>query len=140
MKQLIIVRHAQAHSIDEGFYHDRYRTLTTKGVKQAQQIWLDLQKKGIKPDIIVTSHAPRAYQTALWIANELCFDYHNIHTYSESYQWNTDIRSTIIGYYKEYNSLLICGHNPELLLLCQQYDHTITELKKWEYKILSIKE
>ncbi len=135
MKQIIIVRHAQAHNIDEWFSHDFYRTLTNIWQLQAKKVGVELKKIWAKPDCIITSSAPRAYQTALIASNEMNIDYQNIIIHSECYRCGIEKRLEVISYYKQHNSILICGHNPELLALCEHYNPKINELKKWHYYI-----
>lgn len=138
MKQLIVLRHAQAYSLDEWwFIHDFYRTLSKKWQHQAKQAWIELKNIWIKPDFIITSSAPRAYETAIIVANELRIAYQNIIIHSECYCCNKNERIEIIWYYKKYNTILICGHNPELLSLCQHFDPDITILEKWQYYVFN---
>ena len=62
MKQLLLIRHAKASH--ESGYTDFERPLTEKGVKNAREIAQNLQKNGIKPQLLVTSPALRTHTTA----------------------------------------------------------------------------
>jgi phosphohistidine phosphatase len=62
MKQLLLIRHAKASH--ESGYTDFERPLTEKGVKNAHEIAQNLQKNGIKPQLLVTSPALRTHTTA----------------------------------------------------------------------------
>jgi len=68
MKNLYIIRHGKAtHEI----MPDIKRPLIEKGVKRTKKRAAALQEAGIKPDLIVSSPAIRAFQTAEILAKEL---------------------------------------------------------------------
>lgn len=138
MKKYIIVRHAQALDLNKWFTHDFYRTLTKKWENQARKISQELKKLSLKPDIIISSTAPRAYQTVSIIANDLHINHEKVILHSECYHANKNKRIEVISYYQANNIILICGHNPELLQLCQHYNSNIKTLKKWQYYIFDI--
>ena len=70
MKNLTLVRHAKsALHCPDGDDHDR--PLSKRGLSAAPQMGSYLQKRGIKPDILLSSTALRAITTAQLIADEL---------------------------------------------------------------------
>jgi phosphohistidine phosphatase len=70
MRELIIMRHAQAANSS---YRDFDRELTDKGLQQATQMGTWLQQQGFQADVIISSSAVRAYQTAERVATEIGF-------------------------------------------------------------------
>ncbi len=62
---LYVIRHADAAPLGEGgVTRDEERPLTAKGVDQARQVAVGLQKGGIRPALLLTSPLRRARQTA----------------------------------------------------------------------------
>jgi phosphohistidine phosphatase len=61
MKRVIIVRHAK--TIHHGYDQDYDRTLTDRGVDNADRISIEMVKVGINPDLIISSPAVRTTQT-----------------------------------------------------------------------------
>lgn len=138
MKKLIILRHAHALDLQDWYTHDFYRTLSWKWQQQTRKVSQELKKLSLKPDIIISSTAPRAYQTVSIIANDLHVKHEKVILHSECYHADNNKRIEVISYYQANNIILICWHNPELLSLCQFYDPSIKNLKKWEYYIFNI--
>ncbi|HQQ12358.1 MAG TPA: histidine phosphatase family protein, partial [Bacteroidales bacterium] len=67
MKTLYIVRHAKS-SWDFPEVSDHDRPLLEKGKKRTRKIIDFLQKKKVKPDLIISSSALRARETAGYLA------------------------------------------------------------------------
>jgi len=63
MKKIIIFRHASANNATE-YQEDYDRTLTPRGIKDAEKIGCYLSAKNSKPDLVLSSSAVRAKQTA----------------------------------------------------------------------------
>ena len=126
MQKLIIVRHALA--IDKLDYEiNRYRPLLEKWVRQAQCAASYLREQKVHPDLIVTSAAPRAYQTATHIGYTLRVP--PSHIIVDSNLYRCDIQSWIdsLRYHSSYKNIMIVWHNPELLNLC---NHLLTNPPK----------
>ena len=70
MKMIYIVRHARAHrkGIDSGDFN---RKLTKEGQLDAYQIGRFLKSKNCLPDLLISSSADRAKETAEILANEI---------------------------------------------------------------------
>lgn len=117
-QQLVIVRHAQAMDRLKHKGHDRYRNLTSTGIQQAYKTAQELGEKHIKPSVIITSAAPRAYQTAVIIGHELHIAPNSIIVDSNLYRCGVTKRLETIAYYQSFRCVAIVGHNPELLELC----------------------
>ena len=76
MKRVIIVRHAK--SVHYGYEDDFNRDLSTRGKKDAKLVSSELARKGILPDIMISSPAKRAIKTARIFAENLNFKKRNI--------------------------------------------------------------
>ena len=63
MKNIIIFRHGSAHNPTE-YQKDYDRTLTPRGIKDAEKIGCYLSEKNSVPDLVLSSSAVRARQTA----------------------------------------------------------------------------
>ncbi len=70
MKILYLVRHAKS-SWDYDDLCDFDRPLGTKGIKQLQTIIPALKKEKVRPDVLVSSPAVRAIQTAMMVLHGL---------------------------------------------------------------------
>ena len=117
MKLLTLVRHAQAedHSADNS---DFSRILTGKGIKQSASAGTFIRENNIVPDLILSSPAPRALQTAEIICSEFSYTIDQIKTDMRIYQGDENtLLDLICETPAEINHLLICGHNPSLHLL-----------------------
>jgi phosphohistidine phosphatase len=63
MRQLLIYRHAKAEKSD-GDLSDRERRLMPRGRRQCESIGAQLREKDLLPDVVITSPAYRARETA----------------------------------------------------------------------------
>jgi phosphohistidine phosphatase len=72
MKTLLILRHGKADNKGKATVEtDHPRTLTARGEAEAAAMGRALAARGVQPDVIVSSDARRAYQTATLAAAEL---------------------------------------------------------------------
>ncbi len=71
MKRVIMIRHAKA--VPYGYEDDFDRDLRDRGKNDAKLVSSELQKRNIKPDIMVASPAKRALKTARIFAENLGF-------------------------------------------------------------------
>ena len=67
MKSLYLVRHAKSSREDPGCA-DEERPLLEKGVKKTGKVIKYLRERKIIPDLVISSHAERALDTAKIIA------------------------------------------------------------------------
>lgn len=130
MKLLTLVRHAQA--ADASFtMHDFDRPLTNKGSKQSIAAGNFLKENDTIPDLIITSPAVRAYQTAKIIAGEISYPEEQIQTDKTIYAGNENtLLELICSTSNDINHLLLCGHNPTMLDLT----NVICEKKRNHFK------
>ncbi|WP_320034728.1 histidine phosphatase family protein [Halarcobacter sp.] len=125
MKELYIVRHAQKESM-ANFSDDYDVTLTKQGKEDAKNLGINLKNKNIMPDLIVSSPAIRARDTAEIIAKEIGFD-KSIMINEVIYQaFLNELIESITYTFDTVNSLMIIGHNPALTALAI----TFTEFKE----------
>lgn len=115
MKKLIIVRHA--HAAHDGSA-DFKRSLTKEGQEEAATAGKILKKNGFIPDIMISSPAARAMQTAKKIAYKLDFPEDRIVYDREIYSADEYDMLRIIQHIDDSCKIaLIVGHNPTLLHL-----------------------
>ncbi len=113
MKTLYIIRHAK--SSWDGIEEDINRPLNNRGKSNAPMIGHVLLKKGVKPNLIISSPALRAKTTALLIAKEIGYDEDSIAFDESIYESSTqNIINIINSVSDEVKSLAIVGHNPAL--------------------------
>jgi phosphohistidine phosphatase len=114
MKTLILIRHAKS-SWKENNLSDFQRPLNKRGKRDAPIIGKVLLKMGLKPDMVISSPAVRASDTAEIICTELGIEKSKIHFDEDIYEAATDDLLEIIQSVEEdVNTLLIFGHNPGL--------------------------
>ncbi len=112
MKLLYIARHAKS-SWDFSGISDHERPLIGKGIKRTKLIGNYLLQNNAKPDLIISSFAVRAYETAALIAESLSYPKENIQVENNLYHSNVDILfDHIYGLSNSVNSVMMVGHNP----------------------------
>jgi len=112
MKQLIILRHGKAEQ-DTMAKDDYDRILTDRGRRNAAAMGEYILKKTGVPDLILTSSAKRAHETALYAAQHIGYPEEEIQNDQNLYfapaRWILNILSKLP---EEVNSCLYVGHNP----------------------------
>jgi phosphohistidine phosphatase len=106
------MRHAKSviAGIDEA---DFDRTLSERGRKDAPEMGRRLKKRGIKPELIISSPAARALKTAREVASELGYPEKSILQQPEIYNSDIDTLVRIIRNLDDKsNSVMLIGHNP----------------------------
>jgi len=114
MKTLYIVRHAKS---SWGFAEqpDHERPLLEKGKKRTRKLINFLLKENIKPDLIISSTAIRAIETAGYIAGGLAYDLELIKEDPSLYNAGSEqIFNQFLDLSDSHNSIMIVGHNPSL--------------------------
>jgi len=124
MKILTLVRHAKAEDLNTSLT-DFERTLTHKGKKQSKFAGEFLRKKNHIPDLIICSPASRTYQTAALIAVEIPYPKDKIKTDFKIYDSDENsMLELICATNNNVRHLLLCGHNPTILLLANLLNET----------------
>ena len=114
MKQLIIFRHGKAEQ-DTMAKDDYDRNLTERGRKNAFEMGAFINKKTGTPDVILSSSAKRAHETAILAAEGMEYSKDQIHTDQNLYfapaRWIMNVISKLPN---DIDSCVFIGHNPGL--------------------------
>ena len=114
MKILTIVRHAKS-SWNDTSLSDRKRPLNKRGERDAPIMGKRISDHGIRPSLIVTSPATRAWKTAKIIAHELNYPKEFLQREDHLYLASRDeILDIIVAQDNGFNNLMVVGHNPGL--------------------------
>jgi len=114
MKTIYVVRHARAHSKAVGL-SDIERTLTDEGRGDARLIGRMLRNKNILPDLIISSAAKRAFETAYILADEMHYQRSAIDIRESLYDIEFEELLNILSEIDDtYKSVMFVGHNPPM--------------------------
>jgi len=114
VKTLTILRHAKS-SWENDSLADYERPLNKRGERDAPAMAKRIQEAGIRPSLIVSSHAVRAWTTAKVVALELSYPLEFLQREKDLYLASRERLLTIIAKQDEgFNHLMIVGHNPGL--------------------------
>jgi phosphohistidine phosphatase len=128
MKKLVLIRHAKS-SWDDIAVPDRDRPLDARGKRDAPKIAERLAKRGVKPDLILSSPAKRALATAEIIAKELDYKLKDIVVDERLYASAVEDLLTVIHTLgEEQEQVVLLGHNPELTELAHRLSSEITRM------------
>ena len=128
MKQLIILRHGKA---EQGSLtmDDYERALTKRGINNAGGMGTFILHKVGTPDLVLSSSATRAYQTARLAAQNMNYPEEEIQVEQDLYfataGWILNVISKLP---KEINSCLFVGHNPGITDLINDLGVTLDNL------------
>jgi len=121
MKTIIIVRHAKS-SWDFPHLSDHERPLLEKGKSKTKLINDYFLKNNLTVDLILSSHAVRAYETAKIIARHIGYPIESIRIDKMIYHANAE--RLIDQFYDlpdNINQVMLVGHNPTLTNFVNQY-------------------
>jgi phosphohistidine phosphatase len=114
MKTLTLLRHAKSSWNNPGL-GDHERPLNPRGERDAPEMARRINEAGIRPSLIVSSPATRAWNTAKFLANEISYPNEFLQRDNKLYGASLD---TLIRYLASqdsgFNSILMVGHNPGL--------------------------
>ena len=144
MKTLYLIRHAKS-SWSDPTLRDFERPLNKRGKRDAPFMAEQLKRKGVVPDLIISSPAVRAKKTANQFAKTLGYPKKEIDFKPAIYDADEDDLLTILqAIQASRHSVLLFGHNPEFtevanLLANIQIDNVPTtgivaiqfEVKEW---------
>jgi phosphohistidine phosphatase len=112
MKTLTLVRHAKSSWKDSSLA-DRDRPLNKRGNRDAPEMGRRIVAAGIRPSLIVSSPAVRAWTTAKVIANEIGYPREFLQRDNALYLASVNsILDVIASQDAGFNSLMLVGHNP----------------------------
>ena len=117
MKHLLLCRHAKSSWKDSSLA-DVDRPLNKRGKKNAPEMGRRLMARGVKPDLIVSSPARRAYKTALYLARECGTAGKEIRIVDAIYSaYPLKLLEIIRGLEPIHDLVVMVGHNPEITIL-----------------------
>ena len=112
MKILTIVRHAKSSWSNPGL-SDRKRPLNKRGKRDAPMMGERIQQHGIRPSLIVSSPATRAWSTAKTIAMAINYPREFLQKEDRLYLASLDdILDVVVAQDDAFNNLMLVGHNP----------------------------
>lgn len=116
-RQLLIMRHAKS-AWDTDARTDFERPLAKRGKKDAPRVGRWLRQRGLVPDLVVSSPARRAKQTALEVCKELGLAKARVKWELSIYEGDTDgLLNVLESCPADASTVLLVGHNPGLEML-----------------------
>jgi phosphohistidine phosphatase len=114
MKILTLVRHAKS-SWNDNSLSDRERPLNDRGEKDAPKMGQRIVAHGIRPSLIISSPAVRAWTTAKAIAREISYPQEFLQRENSLYLASLDeLLDAVMAQDNGFNNLMVVGHNPGL--------------------------
>ena len=114
MKTLTLLRHAKSSWKDTSL-QDRERPLNRRGQRDAPVMAERIKESGIRPSLILSSPAVRAWTTAKSIAHEIGYPIEFLQQEQRLYHASTRNLLVVIAEQDDgFNNLMIVGHNPGL--------------------------
>jgi phosphohistidine phosphatase len=121
MKTVYILRHAKS-SWDFPHLSDDERPLLEKGKKRTRLINEFFIENNIKPGLIISSHAVRAYDTAKIVARAIGYPKEDIRVSKMIYHADDDnLIDQFFDIPEQINSAMLVGHNPTLTNFVNRY-------------------
>jgi len=119
VKTLYLIRHAKANEMSGG-ESDKEREINATGQVNAAKTGRYLFEKNIIPDIIYSSPAVRAVQTANFLAEQLKLETDEVELSDEIYDASVRSLLQIINKLDEtWQTVFIVGHNPAISYLAE---------------------
>lgn len=114
MKTLYVIRHAKS-SWDNPLLPDADRPLNARGEADAPRMGKRLKSRMARPDLLVSSHAVRAWVTCRTIASKIEYPLTKIKKDKNLYHAeDVEILSIVQNFDNAFNTVWIFGHNPGL--------------------------
>ncbi len=112
MKTLTLVRHAKS-SWSNPSLSDRQRPLNKRGERDAPVMGQRIADAGIRPSLILSSPAVRAWTTAKVVAQQINYPLEFLQQEKDLYLASVnDMLDVIVQQDTGFNSLMLFGHNP----------------------------
>lgn len=116
-RQLLIVRHAKS-AWDSNAASDFERPLAARGLRDAPRMGAWLKQEGVVPDLVVSSPAERAKQTAHIVCKLLGYKKKDIRWEPKIYGAGMeDLEEVLAAIPKKAQRVMLVGHNPGLEFL-----------------------
>jgi len=114
MKTLTLLRHAKSSWSNTGLA-DRDRPLNKRGEKDAPEMGRRIDVAGVRPSLIVSSPAVRAWSTAKIVADILNYPTEFLQREKQLYLASLDdLLDVVVQQDEGFNNLMIVAHNPGL--------------------------
>lgn len=114
MKTLTLLRHAKSSWSDPGLI-DHDRPLSGRGKRDLPVMGERLQRAGIRPSLILSSTAVRAWKTAKGIAKHISYPTEFLQREQRLYHAGVNRMLDVLAQQDDaFNSILLIGHNPGL--------------------------
>ena len=114
MKTLTLLRHAKSSWKDRNL-PDHARPLNRRGEKDAPAMAARISEAGIRPSLILSSPAVRAWNTAKIVAKEINYPVEFLQREQELYMADLDDFLALLERQDvKFNSIMLVGHNPGL--------------------------
>jgi len=111
-RKLFIIRHGKSSWDHEGL-EDIDRPLATRGIRNAGEMAERLLAEKLVPQLILSSPASRALNTALIMSKSWEVGPENLQIHDSLYMaYHSEIEQVVAGVSAEIRSLAIFGHNP----------------------------
>jgi phosphohistidine phosphatase len=122
MKTLILVRHAKTEPLHSQI-KDFDRNLLNRGVNEAHFVSLKLLDKKVIPDLILSSPARRAVETAEIFAGNFDYPKKNIQINELIYDHYTtnDFIKMMSSINNKHEKVMVFGHNPSFEILAYRF-------------------
>lgn len=126
MKTLTLVRHAKS-SWDFPELPDRDRPLNKRGERDAPAMGQRISDAGIRPSLIISSPAVRAWTTAKVIATAIGYPLEFLQRERDLYLASlNDLLDVVAAQDAGFNSLMLVGHNPGLTAFANYLSSSLT--------------
>ncbi|WP_261843855.1 SixA phosphatase family protein [Aliamphritea ceti] len=117
MKQLTLVRHAKSSWKDPQLA-DFDRPLNKRGLRDLPGLASRAGKMGLRPDLIISSGANRAINTAVQLARGIGYPPEEIENIAELYHARSETLMNLLQSQSDiHKHIAVVGHNPALELL-----------------------
>ncbi|BBO78363.1 phosphohistidine phosphatase SixA [Desulfosarcina widdelii] len=126
---MFLVRHAKSSWKDPRL-SDHQRPLNKRGKKAASEMARRLKRLGVKPDVIVSSDARRALDTAAAMAEGLGLSKEVVRPMPELYgAASKEILEIVLRFDDNWQQVMVVGHNPGFTELANRfYPHFIANV------------
>ncbi len=116
---LLLIRHAQAQNKSFG-ESDFDRSLTNEGIQQSMKLGFFLKNEDKSPDMVVSSAANRAVNTAILLGEQIGFNAEDIVKNDSLYEGSVRIFLNAINVLNDSNKrVAMIGHNPIIIYLAE---------------------
>lgn len=127
MRTLYLIRHAKS-SWDNPGLRDFNRPLNERGLRDAPMMAQFFVKKGVKPDLLISSPAKRALSTALFFADALNIQDEAVMREQAIYEATPmDIHQIISRLPDSAQTILLFGHNPTLTDVANRFSENFID-------------